>query len=441
MEILGLVLLAVLAIICAAVLAAADVAYIAVSHSAIEEAVVEGKRGAAHAMTIIENMSTHMNVLTFVRHIYETCATLFIILAYDAVLDDPWKIGALGVLTASVAIFVIAGVPPRKIGHRRSTQVCLALSWIVRRQRQALGPIAGLLVWMGNMLTPSKVIREGPFFTEARLRDMVDRTETLDHAERDMLRGVFDLHQMRAHQAMVPRMDVVSVVRGTPLHKAMTLFLRSGFSRVPVIGEDIDDVIGVLYLKDIARLLHNDEKNTGARVEDCVRRVIFVPETKALDDLLGQMQLESTHVAVLVDEYGGTSGIITIEDIVEEIVGDIADEYDSSDEEIVEGEGGEYIVNTRTHISDVADFFNVRIEEDEVSTIGGLLAKDLGRVPIAGATTTRQGLQIIALPGQGRRHRITHVEIHRVETPEEKSETEEAGLETDSEQDASVANR
>ena len=214
---------------------------------------------------------------------------------------------------------------------------------------------------------------------------------------------------------MVPRPDLVYLRSESTLEHAMTVFLRSGFSRIPVVGKDLDDVRGIVFLKDVARRLHTHPEDRDQPALDIARPVTFVPDTKTVDSLLRFMQVEATHMVIIVDEYGGTAGLITIEDIVEEIVGEIADEYDRDEDDIVPLEGGGARVATRTDIEDVAEYFDVRIDEEDVTTVGGLLASELGEVPIAGSEAVINGLRLVAEPGQGRRHRISHVIITREE--------------------------
>ncbi|RAE62605.1 hypothetical protein DN540_34635, partial [Burkholderia multivorans] len=289
------------------------------------------------------------------------------------------------VLTSSIAVFVVAGVSPRTIGRRRSLGVSLGLSGIVTFLLVVLRPLTKVLVWLGNLLTPDKVYKDGPFVTSDQLRDLVERaseSDIIEDGERDMIQSVFMLSETSAKQVMVPRTDLVTVTSGTPLNKVMNLFLRSGFSRIPISGEDLDDIEGVAYLKDVARRLHQHPEDAERPVNTLARSVLFVPETKPADDLLRQMQIESTHLAILIDEYGGTAGLVTIEDIVEEIVGEIDDEYDAVDEDLVEADDGTYLVSTRMSITDFAEYFDVRIDVDDVTSVGGLLTKLIGRVPI-----------------------------------------------------------
>ena len=417
MEIVVLFIAALVCFALAAVLAAADAALFVVSHHEVADASEEHRRGATAAMRVLEDLPTHINVISFVRQFFEALATVFVVLGFSRVWPISWQLVVASVLVSAIAVFTIAGVSPRTIGRRMSLSVTLALAPLVSLLRKALGPVARVLVWLGNMLTPARVYRDGPLVTEEQLRDLVERASAgnvIEDEERDMIESVFKLADTRVHRVMVPRTDLVAVHTGTTLHKAANLFFRSGFSRMPLIGEDLDDVLGVVYLKDVARRLHHSPEDSTSAVDVLARPVIFVPDTKPVDELLRFMQQRNTHVAVVVDEYGGTSGIVTIEDIVEEIVGEIDDEYDTTEQEIEEIAPGEYRVEARTQIEDLADFFDVRIEAEDVSTVGGLLTTLIGRVPIAGSTAEVAGLRLVAEPGQGRRHRIEHVDVSRV---------------------------
>ncbi|WAL40944.1 hemolysin family protein [Brevibacterium sp. BRM-1] len=420
MELFGFLIAALACLVLAAVLAAADAAAFVVSHHEVSEAAEEGRRGAAAAQGVLADLPTHINVIAFVRQLFEALATVCVVIGFSIVWPLGWQLIVVSVLVSAIAVFTIAGISPRTIGRRRPLAVMLLLAPLVALLRRALGPVARVLVWLGNMLTPARVYRDGPLVTEEQLRDLVERASAgniIEDEERDMIESVFKLSDTRVNRVMVPRTDLVAVHAGTSLHKAANLFFRSGFSRVPLIDGDLDEVTGVVYLKDVARRLHQHPEAADDPVDEIARGVVFVPDTKPVDELLRQMQLESTHVAVVVDEYGGTAGIITIEDIVEEIVGEIDDEYDTAEPEIAELDGGVYRVDARMQIEDLADFFDVRIEADDVSTVGGLLTTLIGRVPIAGSRAEIEGLELVAEPGRGRRHRIEHVDVARLEAP------------------------
>ena len=409
---------AALCLVVAAILSAVDAALLTVSHHAVEEAKEEGKRAAVRVEKILADLPTNINVIIFVRNFLEALATVFIALAYNSSYSVGPLMVFLTVLTASVAVFIIAGVSPRTIGKRRSLAVSLNLSWVVRIVLVVLKPLTRILVVLGNLLTPDKVYKDGPFVTSEQLRDLVERaseSDIIEDGEREMIQSVFNLSDTSANEVMVPRTDLITVDAEVGLQKTLNLFFRSGFSRIPVCGEDLDDVRGVAYLKDVARRLHLHPEDVERPIGSLARSVLFVPETKPADDLLRQMQLDSTHLAILIDEYGGTAGLVTIEDIVEEIVGEIEDEYDNGDDELVAADDGSFVISTRMSISDFAEYFDVRIDEDDVNSVGGLLSKLIDRVPIDGSHASIAGLNIEAMEGQGRRHRITHVRVTRTE--------------------------
>ena len=225
-----------------------------------------------------------------------------------------------------------------------------------------------------------------------------------------MVQSVFEMDDTRIRSIMVPRTDMLTIEAGETLKNATTLFLRSGYSRMPVIGESTDDILGILYLKDAvrARLATADSAHGGEEptIISLMRPAHFEPESKPALDLLRRMQRESTHVAIVVDEYGGTAGMITLEDIIEELVGDIADEYDNEKPDYALQEDGSFKVSARLGVEQLGEIFGINLEDEEVDTVGGLLAKNLGKVPIVGAEVTVNGIHIRAISAGGRRHQI-----------------------------------
>jgi CBS domain containing-hemolysin-like protein len=272
-----------------------------------------------------------------------------------------------------------------------------------------------VLIAVGNAITPGKGFSEGPFASEAELRELVDLAEAsslIESDERAMIHSVFELGDTIVREVMVPRTDVVYIERHKTLRQAMSLFLRSGFSRVPVIGEDLDDIVGFVYLKDISRrVFDRRDAESTEHVDSVMRSVLWVPDSKPADDLLREMQQSRKHVAVVVDEYGGTAGLVTIEDIVEEIVGEITDEFDPEQVQVETLPDGRVRVSSRYPVDDLDEIVGVEIEDDEVDSVGGLMAKHLGRVPIPGSTVEVDGLVFRAEEAKGRRNRIGTVLI------------------------------
>jgi CBS domain containing-hemolysin-like protein len=243
-----------------------------------------------------------------------------------------------------------------------------------------------------------------------------------------MIHSVFELGDTIAREVMVPRTDVVWIERHKTVRQALALALRSGFSRLPVIGENVDDVVGVVYLKDLVRRSQNaPETRNGPRVEELMRPPTFVPESKPVDELLRDMQAQRIHIAIVVDEYGGFAGLVTIEDILEEIVGEIADEHDAFQRPPVEElPDGSMRVTARLPVEDLAELFDVDLpEDDDVETVGGLLARELGRVPIEGSVADVGGLRLVAETTGGRRNRIDTLLVSRVPGPAEDGERAE----------------
>lgn len=257
-------------------------------------------------------------------------------------------------------------------------------------------------------------------YTDAQKRGIIE--SDLSH----LTDNDFELGDTLVRELMVPRTEMVWVERDKTLRQALSLALRSGYSRIPVAGEDLDNIIGIAYVKDLAkRALDHHGAETTEKVEQHMRPPIFVPENKEAADLLREMQRNQIHLAIVVDEYGGTAGIITIEDIIEEIVGEIADEYDDGVESFTWISDIKARAKASLHIEDLAEELKITIAEEDydgIDTIGGLMAQTLGRVPIAGSTITIQGWSITSERPVGRRRRISSVMIERVAEVEEDHE-------------------
>ena len=249
----------------------------------------------------------------------------------------------------------------------------------------------------------------------------------IESGERKMIHSVFEFGDTIAREVMVPRTDVVYIERYKNLRQTLSLFLRSGFSRVPVIGENLDDIRGFAYLKDVVRRdFEAPDVEFTQRVEEVMRPAHFVPESKPVDSLLSEMQANRQHIAVVVDEYGGTAGLITIEDLLEEIVGEITDEYDDEEAEVEVLEAGPVRVSSRYPIDDLDELFGFDVEEEDVDSVGGLMAKHLGRVPIRGSHVEAHGLRFEAEGVSGRRNKIGTILITRVEPGREAAHAEGA---------------
>ncbi len=426
-----LVVVALVLVLLAGALAAAEAALARISRARAGELLAEGRRGAAALARVAEDPAPTLSVSTFLRVLAESGAAVLLTVVYLDALSVTWRAVAVAVATMTALSFVAVGVGPRTLGRQHADRVGLVGAPVLIALTRVLGPLARLLVFVGNMLTPGPGYRDGPFASEAELRELVDiaeQSELIEAEEREMIHSVFELGDTLVREVMVPRTALVSTEAGEPLRSAMSLFLRSGFSRVPVVGEGLDDVRGVLYLKDVARRFHEDPDGAARQPVDAVMRPAhFVPDSKAADELLREMQRDAGHVAIVVDEYGGTAGMVTLEDLVEEIVGEIADEYDRDEVDVEELPDGSYRVRSRVHVEEVGELFGLDLDDEEVDTVGGLLAKALGRVPIAGASARVDGLVLVADRFEGRRNQLATVIVRRVDDDAESEQAVASG--------------
>jgi CBS domain containing-hemolysin-like protein len=411
-------------VIIGGLIASAETALTRISRVRAEEYAREDRRGAARLQAIVTDPPRYLNLLLLLRLSCELVATVIATLLFIDLLDDQGWAYFWAAVVMIVISYVVVGVMPRTLGRQHAEPVALASAPIVYGLTRIFGPLPKLLILLGNALTPGKGFRDGPFTSEAELRDLVDLAEerrVIEPDEREMIHSVFELGDTLVREVMVPRTDMVYIERGKTISQALSLALRSGFSRIPVVGENEDDVIGIAYLKDIARKIHESGEGGGKeQVESIMRPAAYVPESKPIDQLMREMQARQIHIAIVIDEYGGTAGLVTIEDVLEEIVGEITDEYDQEAPRVETMPDGALRVTARMPVDELAELFDTEIEVDDVETVGGLLAHALGRVPIAGSHAEVGGLSLTAESLAGRRNRISTVVARRVTPPEDK---------------------
>lgn len=405
-------------VVLAGLIAMTEAALAAVSPARAAELTRDGARGGRALQVVAGDVVRHLNLLLLLRLLAELTATTLVALVAVDTFGAGWRAALVTAGAMTVVSFVVVGVGPRTIGRQHAYAVGRAVAPLVRWLGRALNPLASLLILIGNAVTPGKGFREGPFATQVELRELVDLAEqrgVVEHGERQMIHSVFALGDTIAREVMVPRTEMVWIEERKTLAQALALFLRSGFSRIPVIGENVDDVLGVLYLKDLIRRVQGDQAARQMPVAELMRPATFVPESKPVDDLLSEMQAARNHLVIVVDEYGGTGGLVTIEDILEEIVGEITDEYDVERPPVEHLADGAVRVTARLPVENLGELFDTELPTDEVETVGGLLAQALGRVPIPGAEAEVAGLRLMAEGTTGRRNRIDTVLVSRVD--------------------------
>nr|WP_007471350.1 hemolysin family protein [Segniliparus rugosus] len=412
----------------AGVFASVDAAINSISAARVEDLAAGERPGAVRLLPIIADRARYVNLLVLLRLAFEITATALVV----AVTREFFSFGPSLAVAAAVMVlvsYVLIGVGPRTVGRQHAYEIAIASAIPLRMISSLLSPVSKLLILVGNAITPGKGFREGPFASEIELRELVDLAKergVVADEERRMIQSVFELGDTTAREIMVPRPDMVWIEADKTAAQAISLAVRSGHSRIPVIGETVDDVVGVAYLKDLVE--HTIQSADGelrgkdgqaAPVCEFMRAATFVPDSKPLDKLLEEMQRTRNHMALLVDEYGGIAGLVTIEDVLEEIVGEIVDEYDENEVAPVDKIGqNEYRVSARVHLEDLGELLDVELDEEEVDTVGGLLALRLGRVPLPGATVRTDGLELVAEGGPDARGRlrITTVLVRRLDT-------------------------
>nr|WP_035719993.1 hemolysin family protein [Gordonia shandongensis] len=425
----------------AGVFAATDTALATVSVARADDLLAQGRAGARRLRVAIDQRGTYVGLAVLLRVACEVSATALVaVVAVDG-LGVPWGI-TVAVLAMTVISYIAVGVGPRTLGRQNAYSISLIAAPVLAAIGVLLRPVTRLLILIGNALTPGGGYRNGPFATEMEVREVVDMAQehgVVDADERRMIQSVFEFGDTDARTVMVPRPEMIWIEHDKTAAQAMSLAVRSGHSRIPVIGENSDDVQGVVYLKDLVeRLLPQlSSAARGVGVEQVMREPVFVPDSKPLDDVLADMQAGRNHMALLVDEYGGIAGLVTIEDVLEEIVGEISDEYDVDEiAPVDELEPGHFRVSSRLPVEDLEELFSVDIGPylegaDDVDTVGGLLALRLGRVPLPGAKVKVAGLSMIAEGGPNRlgRQRITSVVVRRSAEPADPDDPDDVSKE------------
>ncbi|MCU1417305.1 MAG: HlyC/CorC family transporter [Schumannella sp.] len=396
-------------------LAAADAALGVLSRTDLID-LASGSRVRRSLLAIAADVPSHVNAVNFLRVTSETTAAVLVTLTLVTVISQWWWVLLIAALIMTGVSFVLVGSSPRSVGRAHARGLMLVAAFPVHATRVLLGPLAAALVAIGNRVTPGRP-RTQTFSSEEQLLSMVDEAAELDVLEQDdrqLIHSIFEWGDTVVREVMIPRTDMITIDDDQHIGDAMNQFLQTGVSRMPVVGKDADEVLGILYLRDVARLHY--EQPLGADktlVRDLARPALFVPESKKADDTLRQMQLDSNHLAMVVDEYGGIAGLVTMEDLIEELVGDISDEYDREAPDVADLGGGVFRVSARLPKDELGDLFGIELDDDDVDSAGGLLIKAVGRLPEAGSRAVVSGLILRAERVEGRRKLLRTLIVER----------------------------
>ena len=417
----------------ASILAAVETAVSVTTKARAERMGDRDERGAERIKLIAQDPAPSINAVMFTRMTLEITSIVLASLVVFTQFQMDWQRALVTIGVMLAVSFILWGVAPRTLGRQNPERTMRMFGPLVSGLTTLFGPIAQLMILLGNALTPGRGYADGPFATEAELRDLVDiaeKQELIEAGESKMIHSVFELGDTLVKEVMVPRTDVVFVKQDTTLRQLLSLALRSGFSRIPVVGTDLDDILGIIYLKDVSKRVYDfPDSERHETVAELMRPATFCPDSKPVSDLLRDMQLSHSHLVVIVDEFGGTAGLATIEDILEEIVGEIVDEYDQDAPTVADLGEGRFRISSRLPVDELGALFGVDLDDDDVETVGGLMAKVLNVVPIPGARAVVGDIELIADRAVGRRHQIGTVLARRLTeadlTPHESPEGDE----------------
>jgi len=399
----------------AAFLAAAETSLTRMGRIRAMHLVEENRRGAVQLLRLVENPTRFLNLVLLLVLVVQFFATALATSVAERLIG-----GGIGVVVAATAMtvltFIFAEVAPKTLALQHTDRVALSVAPFVYLlvRLPVLGPLTRLLIGIGNVVAPGRGLPTGPFLSEDELRAIVDeaeKEEVIEQEEREMIHSIFEFGDTILREVMVPRPDMVAVSAGRSLQEVLEVILRSGFSRIPVYQRDLDDIVGLAYAKDVLRSLHDGQVDKP--LGDILRPAPFMPESMKAADCLREMRKRKSHMVIVIDEYGGTSGLVTIEDLLEEIVGEIADEYDSEEPNVEPLPDGDYRVNARLGIDEVNELLDVQLPSTEWDSIGGLVFNLIGDVPKEGQEVEFMGLRLRAERVQGRR--LGRVRIHRLE--------------------------
>ena len=415
-----LIVLAIIVLAFGAVLTAGETALMRMTRAAAEDLVQDQRRGAGRVLALAEKRGQVLGSVAPIRVAVNMLAAVLLTLAASGLLDRWWQVLVVAVVLNIVLLGLVVGFSPRSVGRRHPDGTLLVLAGVLLKVDALGAPWR----WIDSRYGRSAALTDAEARAEVTedLREMIDEigeAETIEDEDREMMRSVVELGQTLVREVMVPRTDMVTIDADKPASAAMRLFVRSGYSRVPVVGEDADDVRGILYLKDVLRRLSDRPEHETRPVSSFAREAVWIPETKPADDLLRDMQTGRVHMVLAVDEYGGTAGLVTMEDLLEEVVGELTDEHDPELPEVVEVAPGTYRVPARLALDELGELFDLEIDDDDVDTVGGLLTKAIGRVPLPGAAGDTQGVHLQAEEATGRRRQVSTILASRTPAPEE----------------------
>lgn len=404
-----------------------DVALQRLSFATAEDLVEDGAPRAPLLVGLLRHRTRTTLVVRGLRTFWQVVFAVSLTLAIAGAGLAWWATGLLALAAISFLHFVLVSLLPSRWGARRPERIALRGASLASRLVDATRVLDPLVVVLrGRLPQPARTEAEARAEMANDLREMVDQvgeTGGFEEEDREMLRSVLDLGHTLVREVMVPRTEMVTAPADLPARKALRLFVRSGFSRIPVEGDDVDDIRGVLYFKDVVQRLETYGPDLDQTAEQMMRPAEFTVEMKPADDLLRLMQAEHFHQAIVIDEYGGVAGLVTLEDLIEEVVGELTDEHDRVILEPEDLGDGSWRVPARFPLAGLSEILDIEIEDEDVDSVGGLLAKAIGRVPLPGAVGEAEGVRMRAEEARGRRRQVGTIVCEPIKDDNEASDT------------------
>ena len=384
------------------VLAAAEAAMTRTSRVralALEE---DGRRGADTLVRIESDPPRYLNAVYLAVMFVQNGSAILVAILAEREFGSAWV--GIASLAFTLLYFVVVEAMAKTFAVLHTDRVALALAPVVWFLGRLLELPTRFLIGLANVLLPGKGLKQGPFVSEEEIRSMAEvghEEGSIDEGEKELIHSIFEFGDTIVREVMVPRPDIVAIEDDKTLRDVQALVLRHGSSRIPVYHETLDDVKGVVFAKDVLKALHQGRQDMP--LSEIVREAKYVPESKKVADLLKEMQQEKFHLALVYDEHGSVTGLVTLEDLLEELVGEIADEYDREEPEVLELADGTYRVSGKASIDDVNELLGTQLPDEEWDTVAGLMLDILGRMPERGEETSFRGVNLRAERVQGRR--------------------------------------
>lgn len=380
-------------------------------------------RRIAQVQKLVAERNATASSASFFRIVMNVITGVSVVVIAAQFTELLWVQLVSGLVAALVVGFLSVLARPRVNGATRPLQIMIRHSRLLTAVK-ALTPfsrVSGLRASYkkagdGNLSDDEEIERVHDEQSRAMVERVIESGD-FDPEVAEMLRNVVSLSGALTREIMVPRTDMVCLSENDTIREALRWFSQSGFSRLPIVGETMDDLVGIAYIKDVVNLIVMNPQDVDKPVSTIARKPLLVPESKPVDDLFHQMQKEHEHIAMVFDEYGGISGLVTIEDAIEQIVGELEDENEKSEKaEPTEVAPDVWQMPARTPIADVEELFEIDMDEDDVDTVYGLLTKVLGHVPVMGESAVTRGLKLTALDQAGRRKRVSTIRVEPVKS-------------------------